>query len=126
MKAKEFYKTARMSKKSEDGKKSEIFISGMYPEYYTDNQYFESGKWLSSQTASSYEFAQETLNTGARDTIQRLTMTPIHFWNKSYNKKWADMKVLEVGGGTGRFMTFFRDNYPQIDATLLDLNPFFL
>merc|ERR1719197_1266203 len=38
----------------------------------------------------------------------------------------ADMKVLEVGGGSGRFMTFFRDNYPQMDATLLDLSPFFL
>lgn len=34
--------------------------------------------------------------------------------------------MLEVGGGTGRFMTYFRDNYPQADATLLDLNPFFL
>jgi len=36
------------------------------------------------------------------------------------------MKVLEVGGGSGRFMTFFRDNYPQMDATLVDLSPFFL
>jgi len=56
-------------KKSEDGTNEEIFISGMYPKYYTDNKYFESGKWLSSQTASSYEFAMETLSTGARDTI---------------------------------------------------------
>jgi len=37
-----------------------------------------------------------------------------------------DMKMLEIGGGTGRFMTFFRDNYPEIDATLLDLSPFYL
>lgn len=36
------------------------------------------------------------------------------------------MKVLEVAGGTGRFMTFFRDNYPEMDATLLDLSPFYL
>lgn len=36
------------------------------------------------------------------------------------------MKVLEIAGGTGRFMTFFRDNYPEIDATLLDLSPFYL
>ena len=56
-------------KKSEDGTNEEIFISGMYPKYYTDNKYFESGKWLSSQTASSYEFAMETLSTGSRDTI---------------------------------------------------------
>lgn len=68
----------------------------------------------------------ETLGTGSRDTIQRLTMTPVYFWLKDYKKNMADMKVLEVGGGTGRFMTFFRDNYPEMDATLLDLNPFFL
>lgn len=36
------------------------------------------------------------------------------------------MKVLEVAGGTGRFMTFFRDNYPETDVTLLDLSPFYL
>ena len=41
-------------------------------------------------------------------------------------KDKKDMKVLEVAGGTGRFMTFFRDNYPEIDATLLDLSPFYL
>ena len=36
------------------------------------------------------------------------------------------MKVLEVAGGTGRLMTFFRDNYPEMDATLLDLSPYYL
>ena len=51
-----------MMKTSEDGKKEEIFISGMYPKYYTDSKYFESGKWLSSQTASAYEFTQDTIN----------------------------------------------------------------
>ena len=34
--------------------------------------------------------------------------------------------MLEVAGGTGRFMTFFRDNYPKVDATLVDLSPFYL
>jgi len=56
-------------KNTKDGQKDEIFISGMYPKYYTDSKYFESGKWLSSQTASSYEFTQETLNSGSSDTI---------------------------------------------------------
>jgi ubiquinone/menaquinone biosynthesis C-methylase UbiE len=41
-------------------------------------------------------------------------------------KQEKDMKMLEVAGGTGRFMTFFRDNYPEMDATLLDLSPFYL
>jgi ubiquinone/menaquinone biosynthesis C-methylase UbiE len=33
---------------------------------------------------------------------------------------------LEVAGGTGRVMTFFRDNYPKIDATFLELSPYYL
>ena len=36
------------------------------------------------------------------------------------------MKVLEVGGGTGRLMTFFRDNHPEMECSLLDLSPFYL
>ena len=98
----------------------------MYPKYYMDAQYFESGKWLSSKNASSYEFAMETLNIGARDTIERMTMIPVFYWLKDNHKHWINIKVLEVGAGTGRFMTFFRDNYPHMDATALDLNPFFL
>ena len=53
-------------------------------------------------------------------------MVPIHFWKRNYDKPEEDMKVLEVAGGTGRVMTFFRDNYPKMDATLLDLSPFYL
>lgn len=91
-----------------------------------ETQHFQSDGWLSSSRAGSYEFAMETLLTGAGDTIQRMTLVPIHFWNQSQVKKQSDMKVLEVGGGSGRFMTFFRDNYPEMNATLLDLSPFFL
>ena len=41
-------------------------------------------------------------------------------------RKEESFKVLEVAGGTGRVMSFFRDNYPQMDATLLELSPFYL
>lgn len=126
MKAQEFFNSTKESSKSGNDDKQDIFISGMYPKYYMDAQHFESGRWLSSKKASSYEFAMETLNTGARDTIQRLTLIPIFFSLKDNRKHWVNMKVLDVGGGTGRFMTFFRDNYPHMEATLLDLNPFFL
>jgi ubiquinone/menaquinone biosynthesis C-methylase UbiE len=45
---------------------------------------------------------------------------------KENAKNPADLKVLEVAGGTGRVMTFFRDNYPEMDATLLELSPYYL
>jgi len=45
---------------------------------------------------------------------------------KEFGKNPADLKVLEVAGGTGRVMTFFRDNYPEMDATFLELSPYYL
>jgi ubiquinone/menaquinone biosynthesis C-methylase UbiE len=45
---------------------------------------------------------------------------------KQFDKNPADVKVLEVAGGTGRVMTFFRDNYPEMDATFLELSPYYL
>jgi ubiquinone/menaquinone biosynthesis C-methylase UbiE len=34
--------------------------------------------------------------------------------------------VLEVAAGTGRFATFFRDNYTHANLTVTDLSPFYL
>lgn len=67
-KANEFFNVNKSQSKSE-GKKEDIFISGMYPEYYIESQHFKSDGWLSSSKAGSYEFAMETLLTGAGDTI---------------------------------------------------------
>ena len=64
---------------------------------------------------------------GAQDAMQRQVFVPTHFWLKdNYDKKVEDLKVLEVAGGTGRVMTFFRDNYPEMEATFLELSPYYL
>ena len=43
----------------------------------------------------------------------------------TYNE-YAKFSALEIGGDTSRFMTFFRENYPMAEASLLDLSPFML
>lgn len=58
--------------------------------------------------------------------MQRQVFVPTHFWMNEFKKIPSDCKVLEVAGGTGRVMTFFRDNYPEMDATFLELSPFYL
>ena len=108
------------------GKDELPYRSKMYPEYYMNNFHFQSDGWLSSRSASVYEFSTETLFLGSQDTMQRQSLVQLKYWMDIQTKEKKDMKVLEVGGGTGRFMTFFRDNYPEIDATLLDLSPFYL
>lgn len=61
--------------------------------------------------------------------MQRHVFVPTHFHLKNdanKNRKEESFKVLEVAGGTGRLMTFFRDNYPQMDATFLELSPYYI
>ena len=53
-------------------------------------------------------------------------LVPIHLWAKDSYNEFAKFSMLDVGGGTGRFMTFFRDNYPMAEVSLLDLSPFML
>ena len=58
--------------------------------------------------------------------MQRQVLVPINFWMKDQTKPVSEMSCLEVAGGTGRFMTFFRDNYPEMNVTMLELSPYYL
>lgn len=114
-----------MRKKNMDSSKAP-FVSGMYPDYYMTNDHFEADGWLSSRAVNSYEFKNEALQCGTVDAMQRQMLVPIHLWAKDSYNEFANFSVLDVGGGTGRFMTFLRDNYPMAEASLLDLSPFML
>ena len=102
------------------------FVSGTFPEYYMNNDHFESDGWLSSTAVNSYDFKANAITAGTYDAMQRQMLVPINFWMQAYKKPENEIKVLEIGGGTGRLMTFFRDNYPQASTSLLDLSPFML
>ena len=114
------------ARKNRKGKKELPLISGLYPEYYMRNFHFQSDGWLSSRSANIYDFSAETFFSGTLDAMQRQVFVPLHFWLKNQDRPYKEMKLLEIGGGTGRLMTFFRDNYPEMDCSLLDLSPFYL
>ena len=41
-------------------------------------------------------------------------------------KEEKDVKLLDVASGTGRFLSFVRDNWPGLDCTALELSPHYL
>lgn len=45
-----------------------------------------------------------------------------------YFKRFQNSNVnhLDIATGTGRFISFALDNFPQLDLTVLDLSPFYL
>lgn len=105
----------------------------LYPEYYRTAYHYQTDGWMSQKSANVYETSTETLFLGRQDAMQRTTLTPLVSFAKEYAKKQTKgqikvpMKVLEVACGTGRFMTFVRDNLPlDTECTAVDLSPFYL
>lgn len=97
-----------------------------YPSYSLKTFHFQTDGWMSERSAEIYEVSTETLFLGKQDAMQRQTLVPLsdHLASKAPNG--AGLKALEVACGTGRFATFIKDNYPDMEMTCLDLSPFYL
>lgn len=104
--------------------------SSMYPEYYLNTFHYQTDGWFSEKSASIYEASTETLFLGRQDAMQRQSLVPLHRFMQARSggrqSKGDDTKMLEVACGTGRFATFVKDNYPNMNYTALDLSPYYL
>jgi len=100
--------------------------SDKYPDYYKTAFHYQTDGWMSQKSADVYETSTETLFLGRQDAMQRSALGPLVQFSKD-NKLDRPMKILEVACGTGRFLTFARDNLPlDTEAVALDLSPFYI
>ena len=86
--------------------------------------HYQTDGWMSTRSASVYETSTETLFVGRQDAMQRSTLVPMSEFMKERDP--SQTKVLEMAAGTGRFATFVKDNYPDLDLTVSDMSPFYL
>jgi ubiquinone/menaquinone biosynthesis C-methylase UbiE len=105
---------------------SDDITSSLYPEYYRTAFHYQTDGWMSQESADVYETSTETMFVGGQDAMQRIALPSLVSFSKDFKEK-RPMRVLEVACGTGRFMTFVRDNLPlETEYTALDLSPFYL
>ncbi len=95
-----------------------------FPRYYRQNFHYQSDGYLSDHSAKLYDFQVETLFSGAADAMRRQALVPIAEYLK--NRDQRQLKLLDVACGTGRFLTFVKDNFPRLRAMGLDLSPHYL
>jgi len=98
--------------------------SNLYPDYYRHTFHYQTDGWFSEKSAKVYDTSTETLFVGRQDAMQRHTMVPFGRFMKDREQK--STKVLEIAAGTGRFHTFLRDSYPELETCCSDLSPFYL
>jgi ubiquinone/menaquinone biosynthesis C-methylase UbiE len=90
------------------------------PRYYRQNFHFQSGGWLTDESAAIYDTQVEVLFTGAGDAMRRRALKPIAEWMQGRSQR--TLRALDVGCGTGRLLAFLHDAWPGMRLIGLDLS----
>jgi ubiquinone/menaquinone biosynthesis C-methylase UbiE len=98
--------------------------SGKYPTYYLQNFHYQSGGWLSEDSAELYDTQVEVLFGGAADAMRRVALGELAKALKGKDQRKAP--VLDVACGNGRFLEQALQAFPRLKATGLDLSPAYL
>jgi ubiquinone/menaquinone biosynthesis C-methylase UbiE len=97
---------------------------GRYPRYYLQNFHYQTGGWLSRESARLYDTQVEILFSGSADAMRRQALVPLGEALAGRDQRRA--KLLDVACGTGRLLSFVKDNYPRLPVTGLDLSAEYL
>jgi len=90
------------------------------PRYYRQNFHYQTDGYLSEASAAIYDFQVETLFAGTADAMRRRTYVPIAEFLKSRDA--SNVTLLDIGAGTGRFLTFLKSVQPEMRTIALDLS----
>ncbi len=94
---------------------------GRYPAYYLQNFHYQTGGWLSQDSAKLYDTQVEILFGGAADAMRRIALGSLARAIRGTDQR--TVKWLDIASGNGRFLRQVLAAYPRIPATGLDLSP---
>src|SRR4051794_4488300 len=93
---------------------------GLRPDYYLQNFPFQSGGWLTEESADRYDTQVEVLFKGMANAMRRQCLPPLAevFAGQDQRKLW----IIDIGCGTGRFLDSIKQVWPRLPALGLDLS----
>ncbi len=102
----------------------ELEIDEDLPNYFTQNFHYQTGGYLTQDSAQLYDMQVEVLFTGAANAMRRQALVPLAEYMKDKDQRM--MRLLDVACGTGRFLRFVKKTYPRLNVTGLDLSKTYL
>ncbi len=94
------------------------------PDYYAQDFHFQTGGYLSEESARLYDVQVETLFYGSAAAMRRAALAPIADFMRGRDQR--TMSLVDVACGTGRFLRNVRLAYPALRLKGLDLSQAYL
>jgi hypothetical protein len=87
---------------------------GRRPDYYLQNFHFQSGGWLTEESANRYDTQVEVLFKGTANAMRRQALPPLAeaFAGRDQRK----LRLIDIGCGTGRVLDFVKQVWPRLPA----------
>jgi ubiquinone/menaquinone biosynthesis C-methylase UbiE len=84
------------------------------------NFHFQSGGWMTDDSASRYDTQVEVLFNGTANATRRQALPQLHevFAGRDQRR----LRLLDIGCGTGRFLDFLKQAWPRLTALGLDMS----
>jgi ubiquinone/menaquinone biosynthesis C-methylase UbiE len=90
------------------------------PDYFTQDFHFQTGGYLSDQSARLYDVQVETLFYGSANAMRRTGLGPVAEFIRGKDQR--RLSLLDVACGTGRFLRQVRLAFPALKLTGVDLS----
>jgi ubiquinone/menaquinone biosynthesis C-methylase UbiE len=94
------------------------------PDYYAQNFHYQSGGYLTGESAKLYDVQVETLFMGAAGAMRRQAIPPIAGFMRGRDQR--QLKLLDVACGSGRFLDQLAQVFPAMPMTGTDLSQAYL
>jgi ubiquinone/menaquinone biosynthesis C-methylase UbiE len=93
---------------------------GKRPLYYLQNFHFQSGGWMTDDSAERYDTQVEVLFKGTANATRRQALPQLRevFAGRDQRK----LKLLDLGCGTGRFLDSVKQVWPRLPTIGLDMS----
>lgn len=118
-----FNDLADVHRRRESGDCTEVAtkeLLGKRPPYFLQNFHFQSGGYMTDESARRYDTQVEVLFSGTANAIRRQALPPLH--EVFAGRDQRSLRLLDVGCGTGRFLDFVKQAWPRLPAIGLDLS----